>query len=61
MKFYGRGCKPYTKKLTIKSDLKITVFLKYGKTEYNTKIEDFELMFKKLNVQHFTAKCGSNN
>ncbi|WP_300978188.1 hypothetical protein [Flavobacterium sp.] len=52
MKFYGRKCKLYKKKFRIKGDLKETIYLKYGKTEYNTKIEDFEMMFKKLNIKN---------
>lgn len=51
MKFYGRGCKPFTKKFKIKNDLKTTIYLEYGKTEYNNKIEDFNMMYKKLNIE----------
>ena len=51
MKFYGRGCKPVRKKFKIKNDLKTTIYLEYGKTEYNTKTEDFNMMFKKLNIK----------
>lgn len=50
MKFYARNCKPSKKKFIIKGDLKTTIYLKYGKTEY-TKIEDFEMMSKKLNIE----------
>jgi hypothetical protein len=32
------------KKFIITGDLKATIYLEYGKTEYNTKIEDFEMM-----------------
>jgi hypothetical protein len=59
MKFYGRRCKTYKKKFIITGDLKATIYLEYGKTEYNTKIEDFEMMFKKLNIEHDTFKCGT--
>ena len=59
MKFYGRKCKPYKKKFIIRGDLKTTIYLKYGKTEYNSKIEDFEMMFKKLNIEYDTFKCGT--
>ncbi len=59
MKFYGRKCKPYKKKFIIRGDLKTTIYLKYGKTEYNTKIKDFEMMFKKLNIEYDTFRCGT--
>lgn len=59
MKFYARKCKPYKKKFIIKSDLKTTIYLKYGKTDYNTKIDDFLMMFKKLNIEMDTFKCGT--
>jgi len=60
MKIYGRKCKPYKKKFSIKDDLKTTVYLKYGKTEYNTKIKDFEMMFKKLNIETDSFNCGDS-
>jgi hypothetical protein len=59
MKFYARKCKPYKKKFIIKSDLKTTIYLSYGKTDYNTKIDDFRMMFKKLNIERDTFKCGT--
>ncbi|MEZ7504436.1 hypothetical protein [Flavobacterium sp. Arc2] len=59
MKFYGRRCKTYKKKFIIKGDLKATIYLKYGKTLYNSKIEDFEMMFKKLKIEPYTFKCGT--
>ncbi|MFH6971742.1 hypothetical protein [Flavobacterium petrolei] len=59
MKFYARKCKPYKKKFIIKSDLKTTIYLKYGKTDYNTKTDDFLMMFKKLNIEMDTFKCGT--
>jgi hypothetical protein len=51
MIFYARKCKPFKKKFKIKSDLKTTIYLSYGKTDYNTKIDDFLMMFKKLNIE----------
>lgn len=59
MKFYARKCKPFKKKFIIKSDLKTTIYLSYGKTDYNTKIDDFRMMFKKLNIERDTFKCGT--
>ena len=59
MKFYARKCKPFKKKFIIKSDLKTTIYLSYGKTDYNTKIDDFLMMFKKLNIEMDTFKCGT--
>lgn len=59
MKFYARKCKPYKKKFIIKSDFKTTIYLKYGKTDYNTKIDDFLMMFKKLNIEMDTFKYGT--
>jgi hypothetical protein len=59
MKFYAPKCKPFKKKFIIKSDLKTTIYLSYGKTDYNTKIDDFLMMFKKLNIERDTFKCGT--
>lgn len=59
MKFYGRKCKPYKKKFIIRGDLKTTIYLTYGKTEYNSKIEDFEMMFKKLNIKSYDFGYGT--
>ncbi|PRZ23937.1 hypothetical protein [Flavobacterium granuli] len=59
MKFYARKCKPFKKKFIIKSDLKTTIYLSYGKTDYNTKKDDFLMMFKMLNIERDTFKCGT--
>ena len=50
-------CKPFKKKFRVKQDIKTTIYLKYGKTDYN-KITDDEWMRKKLNIEYEIVRCG---
>ncbi|WP_131701509.1 hypothetical protein [Flavobacterium sp. ABG] len=59
IKVYGLKCKPYKKKFSIKDDLKTTIYLKYGKTDYNNPKEDFDRMYKKLKIQPEPIECGT--
>ena len=57
MKIYGMKCKPFKKKFLVKQDVNTTIYLKYGKTDYN-KITDYDWMSKKLNIEYEIVKCG---
>lgn len=59
IKIYGQNCKPYMKKFSIKSDLKKVIYLEYGKTDYNNKDKDFNMMFEKLNIKPDSFECGT--
>jgi hypothetical protein len=47
---HGLKCKPYKKKFFIQNDLNTTIYLKYGKTEYNNPKQTDE-MFKKFDIK----------
>jgi hypothetical protein len=55
MKIYGMKCKPIKKKFIVNGDVNTTIYLKYGKTDYN-KITDDEWMRKKLNIKYEIVK-----
>lgn len=55
MKIYGMKCKPYKKKFLVNQDINTTIYLKYGKTDYNKKT-DYEWMRKKLNIEYEIVK-----
>ena len=57
MKIYGMKCKPFKKRFIVNGDVKTTIYLKYGKTDYN-KVTDYDWMRKKLNIEYEIVKCG---
>lgn len=57
MKIYGMKCKPIKKKFIVNEDVNTTIYLKYGKTDYN-KVTDYDWMRKKLNIEYEIVKCG---
>lgn len=57
MKIYGMKCKPFKKRFIVNGDVKTTIYLKYGKTDYN-KVTDYDWMSKKLNIEYEIVKCG---
>jgi hypothetical protein len=57
MKVYGMKCKPIKKKFIVNGDVNTTIYLKYGKTDYNKKT-DYDWMRKKLNIECEIIKCG---
>ena len=57
MKIYGMKCKPIKKKFIVNENVNTTIYLKYGKTDYN-KVTDYDWMRKKLNIEYEIVKCG---
>jgi hypothetical protein len=55
MKVYGMKCKPIKKKFIVNGDVNTTIYLKYGKTDYNKKT-DYDWMRKKLNIEYEIVK-----
>jgi hypothetical protein len=55
MKIYGMKCKPFKKRFIVNGDVKTTIYLKYGKTDYN-KVTDEDWMRKKLNIEYEIVK-----
>ena len=58
LKIYGLRCKLYESTLTINEDLKKTIYLQYGETDY-TSPHQLSEMYKKLDIQPKEFHCGT--
>ncbi|MCX2839837.1 hypothetical protein OQ279_17055 [Salinimicrobium sp. MT39] len=58
LKIYGLKCKFYESTFSIKEDLKKTIYLQYGQTEYNDP-HQIHKMYEKLNIKPKEFHCGT--